>query len=108
MRTVFGSWKYIFKNIWFLLPFAIVPAVFMALSLDYQCISKVWGDFFTGDPRAEFLDLFHAWSFLRVDSVLGLVYSLLAIVAAIFFLSLLLACVEKHMRLGKRTLSGIW
>ena len=108
MRTVFGSWKYIFKNIWFLLPFAIVPAVFMALSLDYQCIGKVWGDFFTGDPRAEFLDLFHAWSFLRVDSVLGLVYSLLAIVAAIFFLSLLLACVEKHMRLGKRTLSGIW
>ena len=108
MRTVFGSWKYIFKNIWFLLPFAIVPAVFMALSLDYQCISKVWGDFFSGDPRAEFLDLFHAWSFLRVDSVLGLVYSLLAIVAVIFFLSLLLACVEKHMRLGKRTLSGIW
>lgn len=108
MRTVFCSWKYIFKNIWFLLPFAIVPAVFMALSLDYQCISKVWGDFFTGDPRAEFLDLFHAWSFLRVDSVLGLVYSLLAIVAAIFFLSLLLAFVEKHMRLGKRTLSGIW
>ncbi len=107
MRTVFGSWKYVFKNIWFLLPFAVVPAVFMALSLDYQCVSAVWRDFFTGDPRAEFMELFHAWSFLRVDSLLGLVYSILAVLSVIFFMALLLAFVEKHMRLGKRTMSGI-
>lgn len=108
MRTVFGSWKYIFKNIWFLLPFAVVPAVFMALSLDYSCIGAVWSDFFSGDPRAEFSELFHAWSFLRVDSWLGFVYSLFAVVSVIVFMALLLAFVEKHMRLGKRTLSGIW
>ncbi len=107
MRTVFGSWKYIFKNIWFLLPFAVVPAVFMSLSLDYQCVRSVWSDFFAGDPRAEFLELFHAWSFIRVDSWLGLVYSILAVISVIFFMALLLAFVEKHMRLGKRTLSGI-
>ncbi len=108
MRMVFGSWKYLFKNIWFLLPFAVVPAVFMALSLDYQCIREVWLNFFSGDPRAEFSELFHAWSFLRVDSALGLVYSILAVIAVIASMSLLLAFVEKHMRLGKRTMSGIW
>ena len=43
MRTVFGSWKYIFKNLWFVLPFSVVPAVFMALSLDYDRISVVVG-----------------------------------------------------------------
>ena len=111
MRTVFGSWKYIFKNIWFLLPFAVVPAVFMSLSLDYQCVRSVWSKFFAGDVsnelRADFLELFHAWSFIRVDSWLGLVYSILAVLSVIFFMSLLLAFVEKHMRLGKRTLSGI-
>lgn len=107
MRTVFGSWKYVFRNIWFLLPFAVVPAVFMALSLDYQGLQAVWGGFFSGDPRAEFLELFRAWSFVRIDSWLGLIYSILAVVAVIFFMALLLAFVEKHMRLGKRTLSGI-
>ncbi len=108
MHTVFGGWKYIFKNIWFLLPFAVVPAVFMALSLDYACIGAVWSDFFAGDPRADFSELFHAWSFLRVDSWLGFLYSLFAIVSVVIFMALLLAFVEKHMRLGKRTLSGIW
>ena len=107
MRTVFGSWKYVFRNIWFLLPFAVVPAVFMALSLDYQGLQAVWGGFFSGDPRAEFLELFRAWSFVRIDSWLGLIYSILTVVAVIFFMALLLAFVEKHMRLGKRTLSGI-
>ena len=108
MRTVFGSWKYVFQNIWFLLPFAVVPAVFMALSLDYQCVGEVWSNFFSGDPRAEFLELFHAWSFIRVDSWLGLIYSLLAVLSVIFSMALLMAFIEKHMRLGKRTLSGIW
>ena len=111
MRTVFGSWKYVFKNIWFLLPFAVVPAVFMALSLDYSSVSTVWGKFFAGDVsnelRANFLELFRAWSFINVNGWLGGIYSVLAVLSVIFFMSLLLAFVEKHMRLGKRTLSGI-
>ncbi len=108
MRTVFGSWTYIFKNILFLLPFAVIPAVFLSLSLDYNCIHAVWSGFFTGDPRAEFLEYLHAWSFLRIDDWLGAVYSLLAIVTVIPAFSVLLCFVEKHMRLGKRTMSGLW
>ena len=108
MRTVFESWKYLFKNILFLLPFSLVPAVFLSLSLDYNCIHTVWYGFFTGEPRAEFLEYLHAWSFLRIDDWLGALYSLIAIVATIFAFSVLLCFVEKHMRLGKRTLSGLW
>lgn len=107
MRTVFGSWKYIFKNLWFVLPFAVVPAVFMALSLDYLHIEAVAKGFFTGAPQAEFLDFFHAWSFIRFDSALGAVYSVLAIVCIVVFMAALLAFVEKHMRLGKRTFGGV-
>ena len=108
MRTVFESWKYLFKNILFLLPFSLVPAVFLSLSLDYNCIHTVWYGFFTGEPRTEFLEYLHTWSFLRIDDWLGAVYSLLAIVTAVFAFSVLLCFVEKHMRLGKRTLSGLW
>ena len=108
MRTVFESWKYLFKNILFLLPFSLVPAVFLSLSLDYNCIHTVWYGFFTGEPRAEFLEYLHAWSFLRIDDWLGALYSLIAIVATICAFSVLLCFVEKHMRLGKRTLSGLW
>ena len=107
MRTVFGSWKYIFRNLWFLLSFAVIPAVFMALSLDYRCISEVVCGYFTGTPQAEFLEFFHAWSFIRFDSVLGAVYSLLAVVCIFLFMAALLAFVEKHMKLGKRTFGGV-
>lgn len=107
MRTVFGSWKYVIKNFWFVLPFSLLPAVFMALSLDYMCIAEVARGFFSGEPQAGFLELFHAWSFIRFDSVLGGVYSALAFVSMFVAAAWLLAFVEKHMRLGKRTLSGV-
>ena len=108
METVFGSWKYVFKNILFLLPFAIVPAIFLSLSLDYTCIHAVWSGFFAGDPRAEYLEYLHAWSFLRFDSWEGALFGILAYVAVVVAMAALLCSVEKHMRLGKRTLSGLW
>lgn len=107
MRTVFGSWKYIFKNLWFVLPFSVLPAVFIALSLDYQCIAAIVRGFFGGAPQAEFLEFLHAWSFIRFDSVLGGIYSALAVVCIVVFTAALIAFVEKHMRLGKRTLHGV-
>ena len=56
MRVMFGSWKYLFKNLWYVLPFAIVPAVFLTLSLDYTAITRMVGAVRSGHPRAGFLD----------------------------------------------------
>lgn len=106
MRVVFGSWKYIFKNLWFVLPFAIVPAVFLALTLDYSCINAIVKGFFTGEPQRGFLELFRSLSIIRVDSLLGMIYSICAYICTVFFMPLMLALAEKHMRLGKRTLNG--
>lgn len=108
MRIVFGGWKYIAKNIWYLLPFAAVPAVFLALSLDYTGIADYVRAFFAGEPRADFLDLLRVWSFLRIDSWAGGIFSVLAIVCSVVFMTLMLAFVEKHMRIGKRTVSGMF
>ena len=107
MRKVLDSWKYIFKNIWFLLPFAVLPAVFLALSLDYTEIGRLVHGFFSGDPRRSFVGYFRTLSFSRIDSALGGIYSALAYVSVVVCSALMLSFVEKHMRIGKRTLSGV-
>ncbi len=107
MRIVFGNWKYLFKNFWYALACGIVPAVFLALSFDWSAISGFLRGFFQGEPRTDFIGLLRAFSPIRVDSVLGGVYTVLAYVTSSVFAALLLALVEKHMRIGKRTLGGV-
>lgn len=107
MRTVFGSWKYLFKNLWFVLPFALAPAVFMSLSLDYGRIALLVRGFFSGAPQGEFLDFLHAWSIINFGSALGGIFSAAALICTVVCMALLVAFVEKHMRLGKRTFSGV-
>lgn len=106
MRVVFGNWKYLFKNLWFVLPCGIVPAVFLALSIDYTATAEYVRAFFLGNPRADFVRLFRVWSVVRIDNLLGGIYSVLAFFCVGFFAALLLVIVEKHMRIGKRNLNG--
>ncbi len=107
MRIVFEHWKYIFKNVWFVLPFAIIPAIFLALSLNFSAIKSFLQAFFGGGTLS-FSAVFRAWSLFRFDSALGAVYSVCALICIVCFLTFLLAFVEKHMRIGKRTLSGVF
>ena len=106
MSIIFGNWKYRVVSFWFVLPFAVLPALFLALSLDYTAIRSVLDAFFSGDPSADFMLLFRTWSLIRVDSWLGAVYSVLAVACFAVCMAVLLSLVEKHMRIGKRTLSG--
>lgn len=105
MRVMFGSWKYLFKNLWYVLPFAIVPTVFLTLSLDYTAITRMVGAVLSGNPRAGFLDYFCALSYIETD-VLGAVYNVCAFFSVALCMTLMLSLVEKHMRIGKRTPSG--
>ena len=108
MRIVFSGWKYIFENIWYVLPFAIVPGVFFALCVDFSAVSSLTHAFFAGNPHVDFVTCFRAWSIMRVDSWLGGIYSVCAFLACGIFLALMLTFIEKHMRIGKRTLSGMF
>lgn len=106
MRILFSNWKYILKNLWFVLPFAILPAVFLALSLDYTAIKETTKAFFTGDPTFGFIRLFRMWSLIRVDSWVGALIGVGSVLCVSVCTALMLSLVEKHMRIGKRTLSG--
>lgn len=106
MRVLFGSWKYLFKNIWYVLAYAIIPGIFFALSLDFKSIHGFLESFFTGSPSVSFLHIFRTFSFIRTDSVLGALYGVGLVLSVALFSSLMLSLVEKHMRIGKRTISG--
>lgn len=108
MRVVFEHWKYIFRNLWFVLPFAVVPAVFLSLSVDFKAINSVASSLFSGPFDLDFPIIFRAWSFFRFDSVLGIIYSIFMLFSLVVFSALLLSFAEKHMRIGKRTFSGIF
>ena len=115
MRVAFGNWKYLFKNFGYVLICGLVPAIFLALSFDYTAISSVLHGFLSGNPLAMrgpgklnlFLQFLSAFGPIRIDSVLDGVYTVLAYVLSSLFASLLLALVEKHMRIGKRSFSGM-
>lgn len=105
MQIVFGSIKYIFRNIWYVLPYAIMPAVFLALLMDYSAISEIVTGFFTGAPQSDFLLNFSALSIVGIDLLSG-IYTVCAFICFVVFLTLMLCFAEKHMRLGKRTPGG--
>ena len=71
MRIVFGNWKYIFKNLWFVLPFALLPALFLTLSVDYTNIATYVKNLFERNHLVEFEDIFRAWSLDSYDTVIG-------------------------------------
>ena len=106
MRIMFGNWKYIFKNLWFVLPFAIVPGIFLALSLDLSAVTSYLRAFISGNPRVGFVETFRTLSLIRVDGWLGALYGVGALLSIALFMAFMLALVEKHMRIGKCTFSG--
>lgn len=106
MRVLFGSWKYVFKNFWFVLPLALVPAVFLSLSLDYASIGALLQTFFSEEPVLTFPLVFRALSLVRGNTVLGGVFGVCALLSVSLFAAILLCWTEKHMRIGKRTPSG--
>ncbi len=103
---IFGSWKYILKNLWFVLPFAIVPAAFLALSVDYHAIRELTAGIFAGNSEMSFFLLFRSLSVIRVDGWVGALIGVGTVFACAVFAAVMLSLVEKHMRIGKRTVSG--
>lgn len=108
LSIIYEHWKYIVKHIWFVLPFALIPSLFLALTIDYAGIAEFFGGLFTGKPVTDFSDIYSVWSLIDFDSALKIIYGVCAILTTIVAVELLLAFVEKHMRIGKRTLSGLW
>ena len=109
MKYTVQSTKYIAKNFWYILPFAIIPAFFFAFSVDKEAIYCALEIFASGDLRGfHFAHLFRAVSVLNFASWQAIVFGAIGIVVLVFCVAMMLALLEKHMRIGKRTYNGLF
>lgn len=109
MKYTIQSNKYIFKNFIYIFPLVIIPAILLSLSADAEAIECLLDTLFFGKiSELHFDHIFNAISILNFGSVQSIVFGLLGIVCVILFVALLMAFLEKHLRIGKRTLNGIF
>lgn len=101
--------KYIAKNFFYLLPFAVLPAFLLAMSVsqsDVECVIKT---ILSGDlTNIRFDHVFNAISLLNFSSWESIVFGALGVVVLLISVSVLMALLEKHMRIGRRTFHGIF
>ena len=69
MKYTIRSSKYVLKNWLYLLPFAILPALFLSVSTDENALNEIVGGFFSGTIKEwNFSSLFRAVSVLNFGS----------------------------------------
>lgn len=109
MHYTYHALKYVLRNFLYILPLALFPALFLALSMDVAAIERVVSSFFHGKiAEWNFIDLFLAVSILNFGSWRAVVFGLLGIVVVVPCVALMMAWTEKHFRIGKRTFNGVW
>ena len=109
MRYTIQSGKYVFKNFFYILPFALIPAFLLSLSTDRLSVRVVLDCIFSGTlVEWTFVDLFRCISVLSFTSWQSIVFGLGGIIALVLCGALMMALMEKHMRIGKRTFNGVF
>ncbi len=109
MKYTVQSSKYIFKNFLYIFPFAIIPAFFVSLSTDEEAIYCVLDTFFQGKiGEFHFSHLFRAVSILNFASWEAIVFGFLGIILMVVCVAMMMALLDKHMRIGKRTYNGLF
>lgn len=100
--------KYILKNFFYIFPFALIPALFLSLSLANGEIKSVLVAFFTGNLASwNFMEVFHAISVLNFASWKTVLAGIAGVIVILPCIALFTAFLEKHMRIGKRTFNGL-
>lgn len=109
MKYTFQSGKYLLKNFFYILPFTVFPALFFSLSTDERAMTGVLQAMLEG--RLEdwsFRLLFRSISILSFSSWQSVVFGIIGILLSVLCVALLMALLEKHLRIGKRSFNGIW
>lgn len=108
MKYTLQSIKYVARNFIYLFPFAFFPAIFLAISLDEVALNNVLTAFFSGKINEwTFADLFCSISVLNFGNWKSIVSGIVGIIVFIPSVAFLMALLEKHFRIGKRTYNGL-
>ena len=109
MKYTIESGKYILKNFFYVVPFILLPAIFFGISVDEGAIESVLKKLFSKNIGAwTFPELFRAISVLNFASWQSIVFGIVGVLIIVPCVALMLALIEKHFRIGKRTFNGLW
>lgn len=108
MKYTGKSLKYVFANFGYLILFGLFPAVFLAYSLDSATVGRILGDFFSGEPLAKFSEIFRAVSIFNFRSPTAVLSEGLGVALTVVCVAMMMAFMEKHMRIGKKTWTGLF
>lgn len=108
MNYTHSSLKYVIKNLWYIVLFSVFPAICFASMANVAELKVFYTDFFTGNLREiDWIDIFNTFSVFDFSGWPSALLSLFSFFVIVFCTSLLLALIDKHMRIGKRTFNGI-
>jgi hypothetical protein len=109
MKYTVQTSKYVLKNLFYILPFALIPAIFLSMSLAEEEIIQVLRAVVEGDfSKWTFVNLFRAISVLNFGSWESVITGGVGLIAMVPCVALLMAFLDKHLRFGKRTFNGLW
>lgn len=94
-----------FKNFIFIFPFALIPSYFFAMGLDLYSLETIVGNMLATDADVPFSVVFNSFSLISGGRWL---FGVLSFAAMALFMPMLLAFIEKHMRIGSRSFKGIF
>ncbi|MBQ7879962.1 MAG: hypothetical protein IJ317_04875, partial [Clostridia bacterium] len=101
--------KYTARNILYILPLVVLPALFLSFSLDRVAINAVLEVALSGNLHEwTFPQVFRAVSIFNFGSWRIVLFSFLGVVLLVLFVAILMAFLEKHMRIGKRSFNGVF
>ncbi len=104
MKYIANAFKYVFKNFIFIFPFALIPSYFFAAALDLQSLERIVRKVLAMDVDVSFDTVFNSFSLINGPRW---PFGVVSFVCMAVFMPMLLAFIEKHMRIGSRSLKGI-
>lgn len=109
MRHTLQTWKYIFKNFFYIFPLALIPAFFLSLTLAREDFFIVSEKVLSGNAGSlTFREIFQVASILNFSSIESVIFGGVGVIALVVCGAILMALLDKHMRIGKRTFNGMF
>ena len=105
MEYIISALKYVFKNFIFIFAFALIPSYFFAMALDLRSLELIVSKLLAAEVDVSFGTVFNSFSLINSARW---PFGLICFAAMAVCMPMLLAFIEKHMRIGSRSLKGLF
>ncbi len=108
MNYTNSSIRYVFRNLWYIALLSVLPGACLAGMACVEDAKAFFTAFFSGNMQEiGWTQIFNTFSVYNFTGWLPALLDLVAYLVIVLCAAMLLALIDKHMRIGKRTLNGI-